>query len=351
MASTTSASELQCWEAQKIVPLQQKLAAFVQVLQNSLDVNNNGEFQAFIDPTIIGSCAMLYETADEIPNDKVNEATVPVEYVDNMPCIHGVPIWERLDGEKVQYYDIYKDYRDMKWFGGSQYATRSIANVAIKLGVSGRLIQILSKIYLWAPRVQAYDAQKLKELNLQKEAEREHLESRHLEFSNKILEQAVAYLSKHDAALNPKIAVSMVELGMKYGRISAGLLGDKPGTQSAAIHTQTNISLSQSSTQETEYMVNTGTGNIQNQRQAAKSGTERQLADDLKDDGAMSNIIYVLQKSGALQQGVESFAKEIVDEGDSTGDTDDSVGGSHLDVDATNAANIGVNALEGDHSA
>jgi len=300
------------WQEQGIVSLQQKLADFVQQMQSMIEINQNGLPIQYVDPTVITECVPYAETLDDIPEDKYKYALKRIDYEEGVPVVDGTPFWERLDGEKIEYYNFFKDYRTMKYFrqGDEEYVVRnrSLAALAEKLGVPGKLITILSKIYHWMPRCRAYDIYKEREIAQRKQIQAMELESKHAKYANQVLEQAILYLNTHTAQLNPKVALQMVELGMKYGRISVGLQGDKPGAQSAAVH-QTNIAISQSNTQNSaeQMAIISGGGDIQGRMDKSQmSDVERQLAEKMKTPDTLISILHVLNKSGAFSTAVAS---------------------------------------------
>lgn len=313
------------WEQKGIVKAQQKLANFVQHFQNMMQVNAEGEYLYLIDPTVVAECVPYAETPDDVPEDKLKEAMIPIEFEDGMPCINGIPIWERLDGEPIPYYKIFQDYRDMKYYNDTNLNLRSIARLSEKLNIPGRLLNILAKIYHWAIRVKAYDKHREFEIALKKRRIVEELENKHAKYANEILEQAIEYLKKHPQQLTPKVAVQMIELGMKYGRISVGLLGDKPGSQVAALH-QTNIAISQATQHNNaEQMVNVHAVGGDIQGHGSKSAVEQQLQNNLKDTHNLISILHVLNRSGAFQVAVnETFnqdnknAPEVIESDDYT---------------------------------
>lgn len=300
------------WEEQNLTQNKQKLANFVQYFQGGLETNPEGQPLNLIDPTVIAECLPYAETTDDVPEEKLFNAMHTIDFVDNMPCVDGTPIWERLDGEQIEYYKLFKEYRDMKYAGDTHLNTRSIARLSEQLNVPGRLINIVAKIYHWIIRVKAYDKQKAYEIALARHRNIEQLEFKHADFSNKILEQAMEFLTKNPAKLDPKVALQMMELGMKYGRISAGLLGDKPGTHSQAAAAnaaglttpQMNIAISQHNTHnEAGQMLNVtqhGNGNGANGRRAV-SEADKQLQQDMKDPAQLLSVLHVLNESGAFK--------------------------------------------------
>ncbi len=295
------------WEENGLVKAQQKLADFITYFQSMADTNNDGMPMSLIDPTVIAECVPYAANTDEVPEDKYYQAIVSVDFEDGVPCVGGLPIWERLDGEAIPYYKIFKEYRDMKYVNDTNLNTRSIARLAEQINASGKLLSILSKIYHWPVRVKAYDAQKSIEIQLKKQRVVEELENKHSKYSNDILEQAINYLNKNVSKIDPKIALQMIELGMKYGRISVGLLGDKPGTQAhmsqGGVH-QTNIAISQTNSHnEAGQMLNVNNVGGDNQGRGGQNGSavERRLGSNMKDQSQLMSVLHVLNASGAFK--------------------------------------------------
>lgn len=313
------------WEEQGLVRTQQKLAEFVQYFQATLEINSEGFPMSLIDPTAIAECIPYSETTDDIPEERLALAIRRVDYEDGVPCVDGLPIWERLDGETIPYYKVFKEYRDMKYVNDTNHNTRSMARLAETLNVPGRLVSILSRIYHWAPRVKAYDKQREYEIALKKQRNIEELEFKHAKYSNEILDQAIKFLEKNPKAIDGKLALQMIELGMKYGRISAGLLGDKPGTHSsvaaaqaaAGVH-QTNIAISQTNTHnEAGQMLNvTSVGGVTQGGANGQGGSavERQLQANMKDTSQLVSVLHILNQSGAFKAATLPSVEETEEE-------------------------------------
>lgn len=299
------------WEQGGLMMGQKKLANFVQMLQGQVPYNDKCQIRTFpkyyIDPTIIHENILHNnaQTTDDIPENILNEAQVPIELEDGIPTVEGIPFWERLDGEKLEYYKIFKEYRDMKYTLAGRdtmgYTTRSLAKLAENLNTTGTLLMILSKIYHWGLRIKAYDYYKSIEISMKKQQVREELENKHSKYSNSLLEQAIEWLKDNPERLDAKTALDMVQLGMKYGRISVGLLGDKPGTSVAAGH-QTNIQIAQSTTNQgyiTEN-VNTNTIEVTTSEGQGDNDIGQRYQNTLKRQGTLQSILHVLNQSGAF---------------------------------------------------
>jgi len=296
-ATTTTAIAALDWDAKGITCYQKKLGDFVQTLQQDCEVNNIGMPLTYVDPTVIAETTHWCASPDDIPDDKFNASIVPIEFEDGLPTVNGLPFWERLDGETLPYYNVFKQYRDMKYYNNTHLNTRSIARLGEEIGVPGRFLSILGRIYHWSPRCKAFDMYRERELQLRRQRDMEQLENKHSKYAMDLLEQAIAYLKDNPKQLNPKTALDMVELGMKYGRVSAGLLGDKPGQTAASSVHQTNIAIQSNSNTQMDHSQN---GVVLNNGTGSNSPAGRKLADNLKDNGTLASILHVLNRSGAL---------------------------------------------------
>lgn len=310
--------------------VQEKISKFVQQLQSDAPQGSgNGLPEYYIDPSVIAQEVPYCTDLDDITDATLDYSKKRIDYIDGTPVVDGIPFWERLDGEPIVYYNYYKQYRDMCYGISSEGApvsanhkvrcTRSIARLADMLNITGKQLTVLSKTYHWAMRNGAFDAYKQRLLALNIQHEQSMLEAKHAKYSNTILDQAVRYLESNPDKIDPKVALQMVELGMKYGRISTGLMGDKPGAQDRASKHQTNIQIAQNTTHMTD--VN-GSSNLLNDNNlsgvggnldqnsaggaggAGKGGVEQAFEAKIKnkDGGTLVQILHVLNKSEAFQQ-------------------------------------------------
>jgi len=140
------------------------------------------------------------------------------------------------------------------------------------------------------------------------------LQNDHLHIANELCKKAFTYLNNNSASLCPKEALQMLELGIKYSRVSVGLLPDKPG--SVAANSQTNLSIYANTTNNTaDKMLNIHAGGNTTDP-GAGSSAERQLQADIKDDSNLLSILHVLQASGAMKTAIHA---DLLENGDTEG--------------------------------
>lgn len=263
------------WDEGKYA-FQRKLGNFVQYFQVNLPVNAYGNPLQIINPMVIAENMLDCETTDDVPDEVVENAVMTIEFDQGMPLIEGLPIWERFEGELVPYYDLFKQYREMLYTGGS----RATAKLAALHNIPGRSLQTLSKMHHWQLRCKAYDEFKKSEFQRNREFEIQKLETVHTKAADFLLEKAVKYLEDHPEQLNPKIALEMIKTAMKAGRLALGLSGEKAEGGGSS----TNISIHQSS----------GSGEMSTTVQV---GSEQQ-----QDTAYLQSIVHILDQSGALDK-------------------------------------------------
>lgn len=265
--------------------LQRKLGNFVYYFQVNLPTNGQGIPLRLVNPmglmTVLPEC----ESTDDVPEDVFEDALWDVQIEDAMPLINGIPIWERFDGEQVQYYKFFKEYRESLYTTGS----RAIVKVAESLNVEPRALTLLSKTYHWQLRCKAYDLHQRHLAERKRLYAIEKMESKHKETADKLLEMSMDYMENHTEQLNPKIALQMLETAVKMGRLSLGLSPDKPGTGESG---GTSININQSS--------NAPLGEMNTSVEVNQGGNNTGSATE--DLSKIQSILHILDKSGALDK-------------------------------------------------
>ena len=302
-APTALDNELTEWDNVKSGQ-QSKLGELVQYFQTSITVNMQNIPLAYIDPTVIAPHLLDVETPDDLSDDIIREATQAIEFDEGFPTVGGIPIWERLDGEPIPYYKLFKEYREIKY---TQDGRRSISKVSERSLMPGRHLNALARVYHWQTRVRAYDMYKEYERQAARLKAMEQLDSKHAKVSNQLLDQAVDYLLSHAEQLSPKTAIQLAELAMKTGRLALGLNPDKPGSGSGAngYNSNTNITIAANTGQGT-MLVNNDNGNGNATGDGNRSGGLgfTNGAGQAKDTQHLRDILQVLNHSGALDMGM-----------------------------------------------
>lgn len=308
---TVQDNDLLQWDVTK-TSLQAKLGEMVQYFQVGI-ANNDGLPRAYIDPTQIMPHLMEIEGPDDLPNDVIDLAKVTIDFEDGLPTVDGVPFWERLEGEPIPYYKMYKEYREMKYVtpeNSNGSFTRSIAKLAESSGMSGKQLNALAKVYHWQLRVRAFDKYKELEKQISRQRDVTNLESKHARVSNQLLDQAVDYLLNHPEQLSPKVAIDLADLAMKAGRLSLGLNPDKPGSSGGGSSGGTNVNIVNQ---------NNSVGDNSSMQQVnmldGLSPVERKTKENAQDVSHLQSILHVLNQSGAFATAQDNVDedKDIID--------------------------------------
>lgn len=290
------------WDSGKF-KFQQKLGNFVQYFQVNLPVNKFGIPSKLVNPLPIAENMYGCETTDDVPDKAVEEAIREVEYDDGVPLIDGLPIWERFEGELVDYYKLFKEYREMKYNSG----TRAISKLAATHSIAGKHLGALSKMYHWQLRCRAYDLNREMEFERQRMFDARKLESRHKKATDKMLDQAMTYFEDHPEQMDPKTALQMVQLAMKAGRLAHGLHPEKPAGEDEAQATSIHIN---------NITQGGDDGDGEGRKDIGESGGQTSS----KDMSYLQSIVHILDSSGALD---EAKKEEIIDAEYTEVDNDD----------------------------
>ena len=207
------------------------LGLIIKDLQAKLD-----DRECFIDAQVILDYLTSVTETDEDPNvvpeSVIEKATVWIEWIDGIPAVSGLPLWERLDCESMDFYKVFKIYRDQKYIGTTKNRyQRSFENLKETTGLSREALYAVSLVYHWQMRVTYYDS--FHEETIEKEKARliTLMETRHLAASENIFEKCIAYFKDIDETkmktLAPKDVLAWWNEAVKLNRLSLGLPGDK----------------------------------------------------------------------------------------------------------------------------
>lgn len=291
---TVADSQMLVWDQSK-ASLQTKLGELVQYFQVGINTNADGIPMSYIDPTQILPHLMEVDVPDDLGDDIVEAAKTPISFSDGFPTVEGIPFWERLEGEPIPYYNLFKEYREMKYVGmktENGLLTRSIAKLAESSGMAGRHLNALARVYHWQIRVKAYDAYKSLERGLARQRDIELMENKHAKVSNQLLDQAVDYLLEHPEQMSPKVAIDLYKIAMGAGRLALGLNPDKPGSSLGSSGGGTHISI-------TNQNANAEGGVSQTNMDL--SAVEKKTLENSQDPTHLQSILHVLNASGAFK--------------------------------------------------
>lgn len=183
----------------------------------------------YVDASIILDYLTTNSPTEEIPDRVVNDSLVAIDWLEEVPIVNGLPIWERLDCEPITEYRLFKIYRDSTNKGTSR---RSFENLEKVTGISTRALYAVSKVYHWQMRVKTYDMFKIDLIEKEKIKLIRLMETTHRVSAENIFEKCITYfkgLTKTQLAkVNPKDMLGWYTEAMKANRLALGLSGDKP---------------------------------------------------------------------------------------------------------------------------
>lgn len=293
-----------------------RLAKFIPQLQEAFGRKQISptatEFAGYfglIDPLLLSTyIPYAYELLD-FSEDQVMECIHEFQFVDGYPTIHGTPVWERQEWERIEYYNLFKLYRDMRYAfyneSDALLTNRSLAVLAKAVRLGASFLQYLATVYCWSLRVQLYDAWMYAMQQRRVAVKRELMLDRHTKISQGLIQKAFTCLNKQADKLSAKDALEMLKLGLAYERISAGLLGDKPDAAAQSAQQTPLVSIVN--------QTNNTTGPLQVNNEPH---SQRQLHENMKSNDTLLGILSVLQRSGAFDVLVQKAANDSVVEAD-----------------------------------
>jgi hypothetical protein len=205
----------------------------VSGLQKNIDVTSNNLPIAYIDPQII--LEEIIDNSDanaNISQELITLSTTFIDYLDGVPIVGGLPFWERLDCEPLDYYRLFKTYRDYKLIEPK----RSFEKLEADTNTPRPYLYALSKVYHWQQRALAFDIYKMDEIERERNRQVSIMENKHKKAAERIFEICTTYLEVMEetgllAAYSPKEMQGWAELAIKLERLSLGLSPDKPITK------------------------------------------------------------------------------------------------------------------------
>ena len=285
------------------------LANMCSAIQNQL--KSAGRIFGLVNPSVVAELMPVLESVNDLSDSMRDRATLPLEYMDNIAAIQGIPAWDILPGERVDFHNVFKLYRDSRYFlldtGDYAISNRTIAGLAKQLGVPGSILTYISKLYSWQDRCALYDSYMESEMQKRKAQQEVMIRNEHLKMTQQLASKAWDKLTRQINNLGPKELIQVLELGIKYSRISAGMLPDKPGD---VVATSSEGFMLIALPNTADQMMNINAGSTP---EKAGSAVERQLAEDMKDENNLLSILHVLQASGAMKTAVHA---DLIDHGE-----------------------------------
>lgn len=223
---------------------------FMSKLKLEINRTSQGDPAGYLDPAAVISYYGTHradradleeeEFYDNTPLEIVHKEThcfLPLRYIDGYPSTPwGVPYWERLDGEPIEYFDLFRAYRESTYLGqlkGNNPHTalktaRSIYALAERSNIDRQTLLIVAVLYHWHDRARAYDKYNLWQLEQRKLAEQVYMENEHAAAARRIFKNSLNYLESNLDQLNPKTALEWFQAAVQLERLSLGMDPTKP---------------------------------------------------------------------------------------------------------------------------
>jgi hypothetical protein len=247
-------------------------------------------------------------TLEDLRDTQIEECFHSFSVIDGYPTIQGKPLWERQEWERVDYYNLFKLYRDMRYAfyndADMLLVSRSLSILAKAVQLSAGTVNYLAQVYSWGLRATMYDSWMAAMQQRRQAIKRNLMLDRHTKIAQALTAKAFEALKKQADKMSPKEAIQLLELGLKYERISAGMSGDKPDSVGGQASTGPLLSI-----------VNQ-TNNTGGPMQINQIGTPvtQKMHEDMKRPDTLLSILAVLQRSGALNTALNGVpGDDVVD--------------------------------------
>lgn len=264
-------------------------------------------YYALIDPLLLSSYVPYIDAVVDLKESQAIDCFHCFSEVDGYPTIGGVPVWERQEWERIEYYNLFKLYRDMRYAFYNEsdmlLTTRSLQVLSKAVHLAPRTLLYLASVYEWSFRVDLYDAWMSAQQERRVAVKRSLMLDRHSKISQSLIQKAYVSLSRQADKLSAKDALEMLKLGLTYERISLGLIGDKPSDMTTP-QQQPLISVVNQTNN------NTGLTQINN------SAPAERLQDNMKRPDTLLSVLSVLQRSGAFDTLLQKAAASQSPDGD-----------------------------------
>lgn len=212
------------------------LASIISGLQKAITLTEQELPVAYIDSQVVWEYItdtqyQKGETINDIPYNIVNEATTTLDYLESTPIVKGLYFWEKLDCEPLEYYRLFKTYRDINPITND--TKRSFEKLAVETNTDIAYIYEYSKIYHWRQRTKSFDLYQKQIIGEERNRLTKIMENNHHKAANKIFDIASTYLDTLNssgliAQASPKEILGWAEFAVKLERLSLGLNPDKP---------------------------------------------------------------------------------------------------------------------------
>lgn len=253
------------------------LGKWVELLQDTVPYGSEGP-NALINVQKVAERGFLTDI-ESFLEQPMETYAFKVDRYEGFPTIEGLPIWERLEGELVDHYNLFKHYRDQK----EKSHLRMMHKVAEVMKIPVPTLSTLAKTYHWRIRSEAYDQYKETLWHQERAKMTKLMLSEHRRAAKDLFQTANTYLSNNLEKLDPKTATALLEAAVKLERMSLGL---SPTAPAEVVEERQN-----------NQVIQINGGNV-----SVNQGVQQQLSTELQTDGGQkaNDILAILLKAGAF---------------------------------------------------
>lgn len=277
--------------------MMKRLRRYVTQIQGTLPLDNLNRPMMLVNAKKVQDEGLIKDL-ETLIEEPPKELLFPVSRIEGMPTIYGTPIWEKLEGEPMEYFEVFKKYRELGAIttAGPHSKSRSIYSLSKNTNCNIKQLELLRQCYHWGERVRAYDDYMEEQQAIMIERRQREIQGRHSETARQLFNTCTKYMLENTEQLTPKMALEWAELAAKLERISSGMLPDKPGTTENPTQ-QININNSDHNPNRTNDSHGTGvTGNQE------------------EDKDRLTQLVNVMNKIGLFESNVEVKDMEEVQE-------------------------------------
>lgn len=220
-----------------LLPQMKLLSCMVKELNAQF---NSGKLNFIIDPTVLLEQIVVNKvnSYERLSEDAIDSSMIDVVLTDNIQSIEGEPLWQIMRGEDCTYYELFKVYKNL-----SKSGVRSIYRLAEVTGVKVRTLKLLSEIWQWNARANAYDTYIQYESEITRNQHRALMENEHRDTARELFNQARAELFDRLPEMEGKELVKVLEMAVRLERSALGMDPDKPYTYNKSSSSEVNINV------------------------------------------------------------------------------------------------------------
>ena len=283
------------------VAMMKRLRRYVTQIQGTLPQDPQNRPLMLVNANEVQKTGLL-KSLEEIIEEPPNDMLFPVSYMEGIPTIFGTPIWEKLEGENLTYFELFKRYRSLP----KTHQTRSIYKLSQECGTPITHLELLRQCYHWGDRVVAYDLYLHEQQEIILEQRRKEIQGKHSKAASELFNKCTEYMIANIDKLTPKTALEWAEMAVKLERMSVGLQPDKPGMTDGNHSSGTTVNINNSQ------LTKNGDGSPDTTKQHGTGVTGNKE----EDKDRLAQMVNVMQKIGLFETKTEVKDMEEVSDDD-----------------------------------